>query len=55
VVSFGQWFEIVVAPSVFLVAVPRVQKLGFDFGGELFAVHLLGEGGASEKYQSEGD
>jgi hypothetical protein len=38
------------APGVSLVTVPRMQKLGFDFAGEVFAINLLSEGRGSEEY-----
>jgi hypothetical protein len=44
VIGLGEWFQIVVAPGVFLVAGPCMKKLGFHFGGESLVLGLNGYG-----------
>ncbi len=41
VMSLREWFQVIVAPRVFLVTVPGVEKLRFHLSGE-FPVGLLG-------------
>ena len=47
--------ELVVAPGVFLVALPGVEELGFDLGGQGGAVEVSAGRPSREKEECEGE